>query len=110
MKSSNSAAAPDIPPLAEVGLPGFDWAAWLQAYAGLAGSAALTEGRNSEAAKFLELARSQGGDDPAVSERAFTAALMAGDIGSIGEVYFALHKLAGTLWRANDDEEENPDD
>jgi hypothetical protein len=29
--------------------------------------------------------------------------LMAGDIGSIGEVYFALHKLAGTLWRANDD-------
>lgn len=36
--------------------------------------------------------------------------LMAGDIGSIGEVYFALHKLAGTLWRANDDEEENPDD
>ena len=46
----------------------------------LAGSAALTEGRNSEAAKFLELARSQGGDDPAVAERAFTAALMAGDI------------------------------
>jgi len=46
----------------------------------LAGSAALTEGRNSEAAKFLELARSQSGDDPAVAERAFTAALMAGEI------------------------------
>jgi tetratricopeptide (TPR) repeat protein len=46
----------------------------------LAGSAALTEGRNSEAARFLELARSQSGDDPAVAERAFTAALMAGEI------------------------------
>ena len=46
----------------------------------LAGSSALTEGRNSDAARFLELARTQGGDDPAVSERAFTAALMAGDI------------------------------
>src|SRR5262249_56397870 len=23
-----AAAAPDIPPLAEVGVPGFDWAAW----------------------------------------------------------------------------------
>jgi len=46
----------------------------------LAGSAALTEGRNSDAAKFLDLARGQSGDDPAVAERAFTAALMAGDI------------------------------
>lgn len=46
----------------------------------LAGSSALSEGRNSDAARFLELAKSQGGDDPAVSERAFTAALMAGDI------------------------------
>jgi len=46
----------------------------------LAGSAALQEGRNSDAARFLELARTQSGDDPAVAERAFTAALMAGDI------------------------------
>src|SRR5204862_150143 len=46
----------------------------------LAGSAALQEGRNSEAAKFLDMARTQSGDDPAVAERAFTAALMSGDI------------------------------
>ncbi len=46
----------------------------------LAGSSALTAGRNSDAVKFLELAKSQGGDDPAVTERAFTAALLAGDI------------------------------
>jgi tetratricopeptide (TPR) repeat protein len=46
----------------------------------LAGSAALQEGRNGDAARFLELARSQSGGDPAVIERAFTAALMAGDI------------------------------
>lgn len=48
----------------------------------LAGSAALNEGRNGEAARFLEMARTQGGDDPAVAERAFTAALMSGDIAS----------------------------
>ena len=46
----------------------------------LAGSAALTQGRNSDAAKFLDIARAQSGDDPAVAERAFTAALLAGDI------------------------------
>jgi tetratricopeptide (TPR) repeat protein len=46
----------------------------------LAGSAALSEGRNSDAAKFLDAARGQSGDDPAVAERAFTAALMAGEI------------------------------
>ena len=46
----------------------------------LAGSAALTEGRNSEAAKFLDIARTQSGDDPSVADRAFTAALMSGDI------------------------------
>lgn len=46
----------------------------------LAGSSALSDGRNADAARFLELARQQGGDDPAVTERAFTAALMAGDI------------------------------
>jgi len=46
----------------------------------LAGNAAFEEGRNSDAARFLELARSQSGDDPAVTERAFAAALAAGDI------------------------------
>ena len=46
----------------------------------LAGNAALTQGRNGDAAKFLDLARSQSGGDPAVAERAFTAALMSGDI------------------------------
>lgn len=46
----------------------------------LAGNAALTEGRNGDAAKFLDLARAESGDDPAVAERAFTAALLAGDI------------------------------
>lgn len=46
----------------------------------LAGNAALSEGRNGEAARFLDFARAESGDDPAVSERAFQAALMAGDI------------------------------
>lgn len=46
----------------------------------LAGNAALSEGRNGEAARFLDLARSQAGDDPAVAERAFTAAVMAGEV------------------------------
>lgn len=46
----------------------------------LAGNAALTEGRNGDAAKFLDLARAESGDDPAVAERAFTAAVLAGDI------------------------------
>lgn len=46
----------------------------------LAGNAALSEGRNSDAARFLEAARTEAGDDPAVAERAFTAALMAGEI------------------------------
>lgn len=46
----------------------------------LAGAAALNEGRNKDAARFLELARAESGNDPAVAERAFTAALMAGEI------------------------------
>ena len=47
----------------------------------LAGNAALSEGRSSEAARFLDLARAESGGDPAVAERAFQAALMAGEIG-----------------------------
>lgn len=46
----------------------------------LASGAAMNAGRNSEAARFLELARADGGDDPAIAERGFTAALLAGDI------------------------------
>ena len=46
----------------------------------LAGSAALGEGRSADATRFLNLARAQGATDPAVAERAFTAALLAGDI------------------------------
>lgn len=46
----------------------------------LAGSAALGEGRSSDAARFLDIAQAQGAVDPAVAERAFTAALLAGDI------------------------------
>lgn len=52
----------------------------------LAGSAALQEGRNGEAARFLDLARTQSGDDPAVAERAFTAALMSGDIAKAAQL------------------------
>src|SRR5207253_8314299 len=46
----------------------------------LAGNAALNEGRNGDAAKFLDAARAQSGEEAAVAERAFTAALLAGDI------------------------------
>jgi tetratricopeptide (TPR) repeat protein len=46
----------------------------------LAGSAALSSGRTADAARFLDLARVESGNEPAVNERAFTAALMAGDI------------------------------
>ncbi len=46
----------------------------------LAGSAALSNGRSGEATRFLDLAQAQGASDPAVAERAFTAALLAGDI------------------------------
>ena len=46
----------------------------------LAGNAALAEGRSADAARFLELARAESGGHPAVAERAFTAALMSGDI------------------------------
>jgi tetratricopeptide (TPR) repeat protein len=46
----------------------------------LAGNAALNEGRSGDAAKFLDAARTQSGEDGEVTERAFTAALLAGDI------------------------------
>lgn len=46
----------------------------------LAGSSALAEGRGGEASRFLEMAQARGADDPVVAERAFTAALLAGDV------------------------------
>jgi tetratricopeptide (TPR) repeat protein len=46
----------------------------------LASGAAMNAGRNAEAARFLAQARAEGGADPALTERAFTAALLAGDI------------------------------
>jgi tetratricopeptide (TPR) repeat protein len=46
----------------------------------LAGNAALNEGDSEKAARFLDIARAQSGEEPAVAERAFVAALMAGEI------------------------------
>ena len=46
----------------------------------LAGSAALSGGHSADATKFLDLARGEGAQDPTLAERAFTAALLAGDI------------------------------
>lgn len=46
----------------------------------LAGEAALNDGYSRDAAHYFGLARAQPGADAMVSERAFTAALLAGDI------------------------------
>ena len=46
----------------------------------LAGQGALNDGRSQDAARFFEAARSEPDADQAVSERAFTAALLSGDI------------------------------
>ena len=46
----------------------------------LAGNAALSQLRNSEASRFLDLARTQGGDEAVVADQAFLAALLAGEI------------------------------
>lgn len=46
----------------------------------LAGEGALRDGRSAEASRLFEAARLQAGDEPVVSERAFTAALLAGDV------------------------------
>lgn len=52
----------------------------------LAGSAALTEGHGAEATRLLGLARAQGAEDPTVAERAFTAALLSGDLTKAAEL------------------------
>jgi tetratricopeptide (TPR) repeat protein len=46
----------------------------------LAGEAALNDGKSHEAAQYFEQARLQPDVDPLVSEKAFTAALLSGDI------------------------------
>lgn len=46
----------------------------------LAGEGALRDGRSSEAAQLFDDARAQDGGEAVVSERAFTAALLSGDI------------------------------
>jgi len=46
----------------------------------LAGEAALNQGRSADAVKYFDQARTETGGDALVAERAFTAALMAGDI------------------------------
>jgi tetratricopeptide (TPR) repeat protein len=46
----------------------------------LAGEAALNDGKSGEAARFFDQARMQSADDALVSERAFTAALLSGDV------------------------------
>lgn len=46
----------------------------------LAGEAALNEGRSAEAARFFDQARAASGEESLVAEKAFTAALLAGDI------------------------------
>ncbi len=46
----------------------------------LAGEAALNDGKNGEAARFFDQARMQSADDAMVSERAFTAALLSGEV------------------------------
>jgi tetratricopeptide (TPR) repeat protein len=46
----------------------------------LAGEAALNQGHSADAAKYFDQARAATGGDALVSERAFTAALLAGDI------------------------------
>jgi hypothetical protein len=46
----------------------------------LAGEAALNDGKSGEAARFFDQARVSSDDNAMVSERAFTAALLSGDI------------------------------
>lgn len=72
---SACAAVPPKGPEASLSAPGSAYGLFL------AGSSALGDGRNGEALRLLELAKAQGATDPAVTERAFTAALLAGDVG-----------------------------
>jgi tetratricopeptide (TPR) repeat protein len=46
----------------------------------LAGESAMNNGKNSEAARFFDQARTGSGGDSMIAERAFTSALLAGDV------------------------------
>ncbi len=46
----------------------------------LAGQSALNSGKNSDASRFFDQARVGAGGDPMITERAFTSAVLAGDI------------------------------
>jgi len=46
----------------------------------LAGQSAMNGGRNGEASRFFDQARAETGGDAMISERAFTSAVLAGDI------------------------------
>lgn len=52
----------------------------------LAGQGALNDGRSQEAARYFDAARAQPGSDQVISEKAFTAALLAGDISRAAEL------------------------
>jgi len=46
----------------------------------LAGEQAMNAGRNGDAARFFDMARTQGGGDAMIADKAFMSALMAGDV------------------------------
>ena len=75
----------------------------------LAGQGALNDGRSQDAARFFDAARSEPGADQVVSEKAFTAALLSGDITSAaalapdGEDASEAAKRLGALVRGVED-------
>jgi tetratricopeptide (TPR) repeat protein len=75
----------------------------------LAGQGALNDGRSQEAARYFDAARAEPGADEVVTERAFTAALLAGDIGRAaslaptGEDASEAAKRMGALVRGVED-------
>ena len=52
----------------------------------LAGEAALNKGQSAEAVRYFDQARTATGDDVLVDERAFTAALLSGDINKAAQL------------------------
>ena len=75
----------------------------------LAGQGALNDGHSQDAARFFDAARSEPGADQVVSEKAFTAALLSGDITSAaalapeGEDASEAAKRLGALVRGVED-------
>ena len=74
----------------------------------LAGNAAMNEGRSGDASRLLDMARAQSGGEVAVAERAFSAALAAGEIARAaalapeGEAATESNKRLGRLVKAVD--------